>query len=246
VVPATSTLVDQGTRIKQSVAAHPAQVRVLQTVDPATLAALTRNPNDQAAQARAVSELSGVPLASVVRTTTLSATYREELQTAAALSPATQLALAKTPTSARVLQLAVGEIALKLQIAPAAATARLQALAKVPPGDLAFVHVNGPPMQRASAALASVATVPPADLAYLQANTVKVAKAAKDNPGQWQNWWWICFAGQLIFIPLVFLLTGRWSPRKAREDELAHEQAVELEMARLQSERGSAAAHSAS
>jgi ACS family D-galactonate transporter-like MFS transporter len=246
VVPATSTLVDQGTRVKQIVAAYPAQVRVLQTVDPATLAALTRNPNDQAAQARAVSELSGVPLASVVRTATLGATYREELQTAAALSPATQLALAKTPTSARVLQLAVGEIALKLHVAPAAAAARLQALGKVPPADLAFVGVNGPRVQQASAALASVATVPPADLAYLQANTVKVAKAAKDNPGQWQSWWWICFAGQLVFIPLVFLLTGRWSPRKAREDELAHEKAVELEMARLQSERGSAASRSAS
>ena len=37
VVPATSTLVDQGPRVQQIVATYPAQVKVLQTVDPATL-----------------------------------------------------------------------------------------------------------------------------------------------------------------------------------------------------------------
>jgi MFS transporter, ACS family, D-galactonate transporter len=246
VVPATSTLVDQGPRIKQIVATYPGQVRVLQTVDPATQAALTKNASDQAAQARAVSELSRIPVASVVKVATLGMTYRPELATAAVISPATKLALAKAPTNARVLQLAVSEIALKLRISPAAAAARLQALGKVPPADLAFLHVNVPKVQQGTANLTSVSTVPPADLAYLQANAAKVAKATKDNPGQWQNWWWICFIGQLVFIPLVFLLTGRWSPRKAREDELAHETMVKLETARLQAERSSTAAPSVS
>jgi ACS family D-galactonate transporter-like MFS transporter len=246
VVPATSTLVDQGSRIKQIVATYPAQVRVLQTVDPATQAALGKNPNDQAAQARAISELAGIPVASVAKAATLGATYSQELLTAAAISPATKLALAKAPTDARVLQLAVGEIALKLRIPPAAAAARLQALGKVPQGDLAFMQVVGPQVQQGAASLRSVSTVPPADLAYLQANAAKVAKATRENPGQWQNWWWICFIGQLVFIPLVFLLTGRWSPRKAREDELAHDKLVEVEMARLQAERSSPAAPSVS
>ena len=177
-----------------------------------------------------------------MRVAALSNTYRQELVTAAVLSPATKLALAKTPTDARVLQPAVGEIALKLRIPPAAAAASLQALAAVPPADLAFLQVTGPSVQRATANLKSISTVPAGDLAYLQANAAKVPKAAKDNPGQWQNWWWICFVGQLVFIPLIFLLTGRWSPRKAREDERAHEALVEVEMARLQAERGTAAA----
>ena len=26
----------------------------------------------------------------------------------------------------------------------------------------------------------------------------------QDGPRQWQTWWWICFAGQVVFIPFVF------------------------------------------
>src|SRR3954471_24429002 len=52
VVPATSTLVDKGPRVSQIVEKYPQQVKVLQTVDPATLAALKTNPNDRAAQAK--------------------------------------------------------------------------------------------------------------------------------------------------------------------------------------------------
>jgi MFS family permease len=76
--------------------------------------------------------------------------------------------------------------------------------------------------------------VPAAELAYLSAHAADVAQAHNDNPRQWQTWWWICFAGQLVFLPFVFLMSGRWSPRRAREDEAAHEQLVERELARLQ------------
>ena len=78
-----------------------------------------------------------------------------------------------------------------------------------------------------------MSTVPPADLAYLQANATNVATAAKDSPGQWQTWWWVCFALQFLLIPAAFLLTGRWSPRKAHADELEHERIVERELKRL-------------
>jgi MFS transporter, ACS family, D-galactonate transporter len=241
VVPATSTLVDQGPGVAKIVATYPAQVSVLQTVDPATLATLNKNPTDLAAQARAVSELSGVPVASVAKTATLSATYKQELATAAVLSPATRLALATTPTDPNAQRLAVGQIAIKLGIPPAAAIARLQALGKVPLADLAFLGVTGPKVAQGAARLKSVSTVPPADLAYLNANASKVAKAKQDNPGQWQTWWWICFIGQLVFIPLGLLLTGHWSPRKAREDEEAHERMVKLELETLQAERAMSA-----
>ncbi len=233
VVPATSTLVDQGPHVAKIVATYPGQVKVLQTVDKGTLAALTKNPNNQLAQAQAVSELSGVPVASVAKTAGLSTKYAQELATAAALSPATKAALATSPTSTPVLKAAVGEIAVNLRIPPAQAVARLQALGKVPLADLAFLQVNGPKVQKGAAALKSVSAVPPADLAYLQANGTKVAKATKDNPGQWQTYWWICFAGQLLFIPLALLLTGRWSPRKAREDEEQHERWVQAQLAEL-------------
>jgi MFS transporter, ACS family, D-galactonate transporter len=48
-----------------------------------------------------------------------------------------------------------------------------------------------------------------------------------------QTWWWVCFAGQIALPLCVFLVTGRWNPRNAREDEIAHELLVERELAEL-------------
>jgi hypothetical protein len=39
----------------------------------------------------------------------------------------------------------------------------------------------------------------------------------------------------LLFIPFVFVMRGRWSPRKAREDAEAHEALVREGLARLHS-----------
>ena len=234
VVPATTTLVDQGPRVQQIVATYPQQVKVLQTVDPATLAALKVNPGNQAAQVRALSELSGLSPAAVGPTVVLGARYKTELATAAAIDPATLALLAASKTDRAAIAKAVGEIAQKFAVPLPQATARLVALGKVPTADLVFLQANGPKVQQAAARLQSVSQIPAADVAYLSANATKVAQAQKDNPGQWQTWFWICFIAQLLFIPFVFLMTGRWSPRKAREDEHEHERLVERELAQLQ------------
>ena len=153
VVPATGTLVDKGARVSAIAATYPGQVRVLQAVDPATLAALKADPASKAAAAKAV-----------------------------------------------------GEIAARFGIGPAQAAARL----------------------------ASLSAVPPADLAYLSANAPSVAQAAKDNPGQWRTWWWICFLCQLVFIPFVFVMAGHWNSRTARAEEQEHERMVQRELALLE------------
>jgi MFS family permease len=153
VVPATTTLVDKGAKVQEIVAQYPTQVKVLNTVDPATLTAA--GTGDRAAGAKAVGEL--------VR---------------AGMTPA-----------------------------------------------------------QAVTALQSVARMPRADIAFLAANGARVQKAQADNPGQWQTWWWICFAGQLCLVPAALLMTGRWSPRKAREDEAEHAAMVERELAALQTAR---------
>ncbi len=62
-----------------------------------------------------------------------------------------------------------------------------------------------------------------AQLAYLSTHQAQltalqnavVNKSAK----QWKNWFWVCVAGMVLFIPTIFLNRGRWSPKKAREDE---------------------------
>jgi MFS family permease len=170
VVPATSTLVDQGPRAQEIAAKYPQQVATLGAVDTPTLLALQASPTSPppAALNKAISELQSA-------------------------------GLANTPTDAinRLLQL-------------------------------------------------SKSPVPPDDLAFLQANGAKVKQAQKDNPKQWQRYWWITFAGQVLFIPFVFLLVGRWSPKKAREDELEHERLVQSELARLsgQAEPGTGGAPS--
>jgi MFS transporter, ACS family, D-galactonate transporter len=75
--------------------------------------------------------------------------------------------------------------------------------------------------------------LPASDAAFLAANAVTVVRARRDNPGQWQTWWWICFAAQLVFVSFVFLLTGHWSPRKAHEAAREHERIVERELSRI-------------
>ena len=53
-------------------------------------------------------------------------------------------------------------------------------------------------------------------------------------PGQWRDWWWVCVGGVIVFLPFVLVMAGEWSPKKAREEAEAHEQAVQAELAALQ------------
>jgi MFS family permease len=56
------------------------------------------------------------------------------------------------------------------------------------------------------------------DLQYLQTHAAEVQKAQKDAPKQWRHWFLVCLIGQILFIPLILLMGGFWSPRRARDD----------------------------
>ncbi|MER6209820.1 MFS transporter [Streptomyces sp. NPDC001642] len=90
-----------------------------------------------------------------------------------------------------------------------------QAVKEVGPADLAVVQKAQP------------------QLKVLKEYGPKVQKAAKNGPGEWRTWWWICVGGQVLFLPFVFVMAGRWSPKKAREDAAAHQEAVDRELAAL-------------
>ena len=60
-----------------------------------------------------------------------------------------------------------------------------------------------------------------------------VQNAAAAAPGQWKNWWWVCVGGEVLFLPFIFIMTGRWSPRKAKQDADEHEAKVQAELAAL-------------
>jgi MFS family permease len=136
----------------------------------------------------------------------LSTTYAPELATYKAIDPATLAALQANPANAAAGAKAVGEIAAAFHISATAATARLTA----------------------------TATVPKADLAYLNAHGAAVTTAAAAAPGQWRNWWWVCVGGEVLFLPFILLMVGRWSPRRAREDAEEHERKVQAELTALQ------------
>ena len=141
----------------------------------------------------------------------LSKQYAPELQTAAAVPAPTLAALTKNPSTAKALGVAVSDISSKLHVSGSAAITRLVALGKAAkqPG---FV--------------------------YLQQHGTAVTTASKQAPSQWQHWWWVCVAGEIVFIPTVFLLTGRWSPGSAKRDAEEHERMVEAELARLRTPSG--------
>jgi MFS family permease len=140
---------------------------------------------------------------------TLSAKYAPQLQTLGAIDKQTLGTLQANPADPAAGAKAVGEIATAFKISPTDATARLIAVSKVPKGDLLFLQAHGPDVQ----------------------------KAAADAPGQWKAWWWVCVGGEVAFLPFILIMTGRWSPRRAREDRAEHERAVQAELAALQTEK---------
>ncbi|MDQ2754496.1 MAG: MFS transporter [Actinomycetota bacterium] len=136
---------------------------------------------------------------------TLAAKYAPQLATAAAIHPDTLATLSANPTNSAAIGQAVTQISGTQHVSSAQAVQNLIALSKVPK----------------------------ADLGYLQAHAPAVQKAAKDTPGQWKDWYWICFGGVIFFLLCVPLLKGHFSPAKAKADEEAHEAMVQQEMAKL-------------
>jgi MFS transporter, ACS family, D-galactonate transporter len=232
-IPSAGILVDHGTKTAELAAKYSTQLATLAKLSPLTADQLSSAPNNQVVQGTAVGEIAGVPLTTVATVTDASTRFKQELATAQAIDPATAATLASNPTDPAAGAAAVGQIATKLGISPADAQARLVALGQVPPATLQLVAQDGQKVADAAAALQAVGQVPPDDLAFLAAHGTQVQRAQQNSPHEWQRWWWICFAGQIAFIPFVFLLAGRWSPRKAAEDAREHAELVDRELAEL-------------
>jgi MFS transporter, ACS family, D-galactonate transporter len=236
VVSATNVLVDNGPTVQAVATKYKAQVATLQLIDAKTLAALNANPNDVAAQNQAASELSKVSLPIVQHLATLKAQDPSEVQTLQAIDRPTQTLLLQNASNTAAITKALTEIEAKFGISSGPATTRLLAASKLGTANLKLLYNYGDQANAAATHLLAVQQVPKSDLAYLQAHGTPVQQAQKNSPRQWQHWWWICFGGQLVFLPFVFLLTGRWSPRKAREDAEAHEAEVQRQLAALAAE----------
>ncbi|MCP2338724.1 MFS transporter [Actinomadura rupiterrae] len=128
--------------------------------------------------------------------------------------------------------------AAQAQAAPALAVMRAHPelfaeLAKYPPGSVPPAVRTRALQEVGAGGLATVQKAQP-QLATLKKHGPAVQKAAADGPKQWRTWWWVCVAGQAVFLPFVFIVTGRWSPRRAREDAEAHDKALTAELSALE------------
>ena len=233
VVPATSILVDQGSRISAMQEQHPQEFAIVTGIDPALAAKVQSDPTDmdslstllgQVARAEGANDAKAKNVESVVS--------GGQLATVSAIAPPTLAALQANPLDRAAQGAAVGQIMQGLGVDQATAVQMLTSLAsaKVQAG-LQDAAKYGADLQAAPAAFGN------GDLDYLAKHGPDVAKAAEDNPHQWQTWWWVCVAGQVLFLPFVFVLTGRWSPRRAKQDEVAHEKRGQEELAALQASR---------
>jgi MFS family permease len=231
VVPATSILVDQGTRVQEIVTAHPQEVAVLSAIDPETSKALTADPTDLDALSTALGAIAREQGASEQEAAAVAGAVHQrapQLAAAQAVDPATLATLQSNPFDSAAQASAIGDIMSGVGVDQAQATQLLISLgAPEVQKDLAQIQAYATTLKAATAA------IPADDLAYLSANGAKVAQAQEDNGSQWQRWWWVCIAGQLLFLPFVFVMAGRWSPKKAREDEVEHERRVQQELAAL-------------
>jgi hypothetical protein len=70
-------------------------------------------------------------------------------------------------------------------------------------------------------------------LALHQNQLTNLLNGVAKSPKQWQNWFWVCLGGMVVFIPTIWLNRGRWSPARAREDEKQHDADVEAEFKQL-------------
>jgi MFS family permease len=236
----------QAAAVSAAVIKYQKPLGVLQSLDDTTAAALTKDPTDAAALPKALGEIAksqGASASKVADVTAAASKSLDELKTASTIDPTTLAALSAGSTEATLIAKAQGEIATGLKITPAAALTKLLSLA-VPAtkANLTLITPYATALQSASAA------IPASDLALINkyGNVLKGAqagipadalaklqKAKHDTPKQWQHWWWVCFIAQIAFLPFIFLLTGRWSSRRAKKDEQEHEEMIAREMESL-------------
>ncbi len=131
--------------------------------------------------------------------------YAPQVTTLAALDPATLAALQKNIGDRAAIAAASSQIVARLHTTPLGALQRLLALRSMPRSVREYLAAHGP----------------------------QVRAAQQEAPAQWERWWWVCVAGEVLFLPTIFFLVGRWLPATARRDAEEHRRMVDAEEAHL-------------
>lgn len=211
-------------------------------------------PDLNAAQNAAVKAIATDPTI-VVKVKTTATTYASQLATAAKIEPATQAALKANPADPAAQVSAVADVA-GLPVPTVAQTLAAGAAAKTghpTPEQLALLAANGTKVQGAAVQLKALGAVPAeakqllatwgpvlkdpkvqAGLVYLKDHGPALKAAVAAAPHQWQHLVWLAVGGQILFIPLIFVMAGGWDPRRARRQEAQHEAWLQAELAKAE------------
>ena len=137
----------------------------------------------------------------------LQARYSSQIATLKLVEPATLAALQADQADRKAQVAAIGQIAKAADI----------------------------PFRTAAADLIAASKIPAADRRFLSTHGRAVLDARKAAPKEWQRWWYVCVIGELLFLPTIFLLVGRWRRSDAVADEEAHDRQVAAEYEELSS-----------
>jgi len=135
----------------------------------------------------------------------LQARYSTQIATLKLVDPSTLAQLQIDPRSPRAIAEATRQIAKAAGVSPGVAIADLLAASKIPVADRKFLAAHG--------------------------REVLDARAA--GPKEWQRWWYVCVVGEILFLPTIFLLVGRWRRSSALRDEQEHDDRVTAEFEEL-------------
>ena len=135
----------------------------------------------------------------------LQAHYASQITTLRSVRPATLARLQADPTDRRAILAASTQIARAEGVSLVTAVRNLEAASKIPAADRAFLEAHG--------------------------HEVEAARASA--PGQWQRWWYVCVGGEILFLPTIFLLVGRWRRSAARRDAEEYRLVIDRELEEL-------------
>jgi hypothetical protein len=114
----------------------------------------------------------------------------------------------------------------QLQADPTNRTAQVAAIAQIR-------AARGVTLAVAAAALIAASRIPKADRAFLSTHGREVLDARAAAPKEWQRWWLICVVGEVLFLPTIFLLVGRWRRSSSVRDQEEHDRLVNEEFEEL-------------
>ena len=208
-----------GPRVQHIANSYPNQVAVLKTVDASTMSALGNNPNDIAAQSRALSQLTGVSAAAVgaviahgpaveaagEQLKSISTVPAKDLKYLGVHGPRLERISKKYPAQIKTLQKVDASTLKALDKNPKDVDAQTSAIAQLTGLPRRTVRRSSSRPRRRARRTAAPEVARRCQSRTCATSTLTAARwnaADRGGPRQWQRWWWICLRPGSSFHPV--------------------------------------------